>query len=46
MKFHAPGKSGAMSAFWIKVFALAGLPFFALWIWLVVKMNVPLPLAP
>jgi hypothetical protein len=44
LKFHAPGKSGAVSAFWIKVIALGMLPFFAFWIWMVVQMDVPMPL--
>jgi hypothetical protein len=44
IKFHMPGRTGAVSAFWIKVLALGMLPFFAFWIWLVVQMDVPLPL--
>jgi hypothetical protein len=43
VKFQAPGKSGALSAFWIKVIAVALLPFLALWLWIASLMNVPLP---
>jgi hypothetical protein len=43
VKYNSPGKSGALSAFWIKVFAVASFPFFALWLWLASRMNVPIP---
>ena len=42
MKYQAPGRSGVVSAFWIKVIALAGLPFFAFWLWVMSRMNVPM----
>jgi hypothetical protein len=44
VKFNAPGKSGALNAFWIKVIAVAVLPFFALWLWVASLMDVPLPI--
>lgn len=40
--FNVNGKSGTMSAFWIKVVAIAAFPFFALWLWIASKMNVPI----
>ena len=42
VKFSTPGRSGTLSAFWIKVFAVAALPFFAFWLWLASRMNVPI----
>jgi len=42
VKFNTPGKSGALSAFWIKMLAVTALPFFALWLWIAWKMNVPI----
>jgi hypothetical protein len=44
MRFHTLGKSSALSAFWIKVIAVGSLPFFVFWLWVVVKMDAPLPL--
>ena len=41
VKFNAPGTSGAVSAFWIKVMAIGSFPFFALWLWLAWHMNAP-----
>jgi hypothetical protein len=43
LKYQAPGKSGALSAFWIKVMAIGAFPFFALWLWIASQMNVPIP---
>jgi hypothetical protein len=43
MSYHAPGKSGAVSAFWVKVISLAAFPFFAFWLWSASLMDVPAP---
>jgi hypothetical protein len=41
MRYHVLGRSGAVSPFWIKVMTVASFPFFALWLWMVWHMNVP-----
>ena len=41
LRFHGPGVQGAVSEFWIRIIAIAALPFFALWLWMMWKMDVP-----
>jgi len=43
LTFHGPGFSGALSESWIKVLAVAMLPFLVLWLWLVSQIDVRLP---
>jgi hypothetical protein len=41
MQFYGPGVKGAVNEFWMKVIAVALLPFFAFWLWILWAMNVP-----
>jgi hypothetical protein len=43
MQFYGPGISGNVSEFWFKVIAVALLPFFAFWLWMMWTMNVTTP---
>jgi hypothetical protein len=43
VKFQSPGRSGALSAFWIKVIAVVAFPFFAFWLWLASTLDIPVP---
>jgi hypothetical protein len=42
VKFQGTGGGGALSAYWIKLIAILVLPFFALWMWAMWKMNAPI----
>lgn len=44
VRYQVQGRSGAVSAFWIKVMAIVSLPFLAFWLWVATRMDVKLPM--